>query len=114
MARHGYGRVTATLCSPHRGRRAIMPDAAGAPPCSRQNAFPSAAMSRPTTLPRRELLRLGACGALGLSLPRLLRADARAGAEPAVRSCVLFLLHGGPSQLDVWDLKPAAPAEIRG
>jgi hypothetical protein len=27
---------------------------------------------------------------------------------------VLFLLHGGPSQLDIWDLKPEAPAEVRG
>jgi hypothetical protein len=27
---------------------------------------------------------------------------------------VLFLLHGGPSQLDIWDMKPAAPAEVRG
>src|SRR5262249_9242350 len=33
---------------------------------------------------------------------------------PVARSCVLFLLHGGPSQLDVWDLKPAAPVEVRG
>ncbi|HMC63310.1 MAG TPA: DUF1501 domain-containing protein, partial [Gemmataceae bacterium] len=30
------------------------------------------------------------------------------------KSCVVFLLHGGPSQLDVWDMKPAAPPEIRG
>ncbi len=49
---------------------------------------------------------------LGLSLPRLLRADVQVA--PAARSCVLFLLHGGPSQLDIWDLKPAAPAEVRG
>jgi hypothetical protein len=27
---------------------------------------------------------------------------------------VLFLLHGGPSQLDIWDMKPLAPAEVRG
>jgi hypothetical protein len=27
---------------------------------------------------------------------------------------VLFLLHGGPSQLDIWDMKPAAPVEVRG
>jgi hypothetical protein len=57
---------------------------------------------------RRDWLRLGA---LGLSLPGLLRA-----ADPAapVRSCVLFLLHGGPSQLDTWDMKPSAPPEVRG
>src|SRR5262249_30689854 len=33
---------------------------------------------------------------------------------PLARSCVLFVLHGGPSQLDTWDLKPGAPAEVRG
>jgi hypothetical protein len=47
-------------------------------------------------------------------LPRLLRAETSSGQAPAARSCVLFLLHGGPSQLDTWDMKPAAPAEIRG
>src|SRR5439155_16268514 len=30
------------------------------------------------------------------------------------KSVVLFLLHGGPSQLDIWDMKPAAPPELRG
>ncbi|HEV3143440.1 MAG TPA: DUF1501 domain-containing protein [Gemmataceae bacterium] len=62
---------------------------------------------------RRRLLQLGGLGALGLSLPRLLHA---AEQKPAAvkRSCVLFLLHGGPSQLDIWDMKPGAPAEIRG
>jgi hypothetical protein len=63
---------------------------------------------------RRALLRLGGLGMLGLSLPQLLRADAAGGTKPIAKSCVLFLLHGGPSQLDVWDLKPAAPPEIRG
>jgi hypothetical protein len=58
---------------------------------------------------RRDWLRLGA---FGLTLPRLLRAAAP-GRAPA-RSCVLFLLHGGPSQLDTWDLKPSAPPEVRG
>jgi hypothetical protein len=67
--------------------------------------------SRPG-LGRRAWLQLGGLGLLGLSLPRLLRAEPTAGA-PA-RSCVLFLLHGGPSQLDTWDLKPEAPAEVRG
>jgi Protein of unknown function (DUF1501) len=63
---------------------------------------------------RRDWLRLGGLGLLGLSLPRLLRADTAARRAPAARSCVLFLLHGGPSQLDTWDLKPDAPAEVRG
>ena len=63
---------------------------------------------------RREWLCLGSLGWLGLSLPGL-RGVAGAGRRtPAARSCVLLLLHGGPSQLDIWDMKPAAPAEVRG
>ena len=54
---------------------------------------------------RRAWLRLGV-GAFGLSLPQLLQATTP---STPVRSCVLFLLHGGPSQLDTWDMKPAAP-----
>jgi hypothetical protein len=65
------------------------------------------------SLTRRRCLQLGGLGALGLSLPHLLRAEER-HRPPAVRSCVLFLLHGGPSQLDIWDMKPSAPAEVRG
>jgi hypothetical protein len=63
---------------------------------------------------RRDWLRLGGLGALGLSLPGLLRAGESARKEPAARSCVLFLLHGGPSQLDTFDMKPDAPDNIRG
>jgi hypothetical protein len=63
---------------------------------------------------RREWLRLGGLGMLGLSLPQLLHAEAAARRTSAARSCVLFLLHGGPSQLDIWDMKPAAPVEVRG
>jgi hypothetical protein len=51
---------------------------------------------------------------MGLSLPRLLQAQELGGRRPLVRSCVLFLLHGGPSQLDIWDMKPLAPVEVRG
>jgi Protein of unknown function (DUF1501) len=64
-------------------------------------------------LTRRQLLQLGGLGLTGLSLPRLLAAET-ARRRPLARSCVLFLLHGGPSQLDTWDMKPSAPAEIRG
>jgi hypothetical protein len=63
---------------------------------------------------RRQWLQLGGLGLMGLSLPGLLRAEnSRRSAAPA-RSCVLLLLHGGPSQLDTWDMKPDAPAEVRG
>ena len=63
---------------------------------------------------RRDWLRLAGLGAFGLSLPGLLRAGASSRREPPARSCVLFLLHGGPSQLDTWDMKPDAPDNIRG
>jgi hypothetical protein len=70
----------------------------------------------PLRLTRREVLQVGAIGLLGLSLPRLLRAEARPAARPAAAAdaCILIFLNGGPSHLDMWDMKPAAPVEIRG
>lgn len=62
---------------------------------------------------RRQILQAGAIGYLGLSLPRLLRADA-ARTTASADSCILVFLNGGPSHLDMWDMKPDAPAEIRG
>ena len=73
-------------------------------------------MSRipPCTRTRREWLRLGGLGVFGLSLPDLLQAGAASPQGSTPRSCVLFLLHGGPSQLDTWDMKPTAPDNVRG
>src|SRR5436190_7366422 len=54
---------------------------------------------------------------LGLSLPRLLRAQEHArglGQNASADACILIFLNGGPSHLDMFDLKPAAPVEIRG
>jgi hypothetical protein len=67
-------------------------------------------------LKRRELLKAGALGVLGLSLADLQRMEARAAEEPAARakSVILLWLWGGPSQLETFDLKPAAPIEYRG
>lgn len=61
------------------------------------------------------MIEIGGCAALGLGLPRLLRAadDGRAPA-PTADACILIFLNGGPSHLDMWDMKPDAPAEIRG
>jgi hypothetical protein len=65
---------------------------------------------------RRQLLQIGSAGVIGLDLPRLLRADqARpASLTPTANACIIIFLNGGPSHLDMWDLKPDAPAEIRG
>ena len=68
---------------------------------------------------RRRSLQAGALALTGLGLPGLLRAR-----EPVqqsgpngfgrAKSCILIFLWGGPSQLDTWDPKPAAPEDIRG
>jgi hypothetical protein len=67
---------------------------------------------------RRQLLQVGVLSPLGLSLPGLLhleaRADPRRDRRGRTKSCIFLFLYGGPSQLDTWDMKPSAPAEIRG
>jgi uncharacterized protein (DUF1501 family) len=65
---------------------------------------------------RRELLRVGSLGLLGLGLPELLRARAAAPAKRTrkARACILLFMWGGPAQQDTWDPKPDAPAEYRG
>src|SRR5688572_8773284 len=67
-------------------------------------------------LSRRDFLRVGAVGGFGLSLPLLLERRAAAASTPGfgrAKRCVLLFLTGGPSQLDTWDMKPDAPAEVR-
>lgn len=68
-------------------------------------------------LTRREALRAGGLGFLGLTLADLL-AQASPSAKPAAnfgraRSCILLYLYGAPSQLETFDLKPDAPADFR-
>lgn len=66
---------------------------------------------------RRRMLRFGGTGFLsGLSLPLMLQLQAQAATvRPArAKACIFFMLEGGPSHIDMWDLKPDAPAEIRG
>jgi hypothetical protein len=63
---------------------------------------------------RRQLLRIGGLGTAGLSLSNILRAEASGAAPSKIKSCILLFYYGGPCQLDTWDLKPHAPAEVRG
>ena len=68
-------------------------------------------------LTRRRLLQVGTAGYLGLNLGGLWRAQAAGPTRPTanpVRACILVFYYGGPSHLDTYDLKPAAPAEVRG
>src|SRR5436305_5178484 len=67
---------------------------------------------------RRNFLRVGG----GLALAGFLSPSHSVAAAPSgrilapgrARSCILVYLLGGPPHLDMWDLKPSAPAEIRG
>ncbi len=64
---------------------------------------------------RRQFLRAGFLGLGGLSLGDLLhRESIAATASGRKKSVILFFLHGGPSHLETYDLKPHATAEIRG
>src|ERR1700685_1851974 len=79
-------------------------------------------------IPRRDLLRAGGLSLFGLSCEALLRGRALAesrrtthSADPLparsfgrARSCILLFIWGGPAHQETWDLKPHAPAEIRG
>jgi uncharacterized protein (DUF1501 family) len=66
-------------------------------------------------LTRRDFLCAGAVPALGLSLPKLLQAKATEKSSPDHDvNCIFLFLVGGPSQLDTFDPKPDAPAEVRG
>jgi len=87
-------------------------------------------MSRPladhlSKLHRRDLLRAGSLGLFGLGLSDLMRYRAALAGENTPRTkqpasfgrakgCILLFMWGGPAHQDTWDLKPNAPAEIRG
>jgi uncharacterized protein (DUF1501 family) len=64
-------------------------------------------------LSRRDFLHAGALSYLGLTLPAWHAARASVGQDRDV-NCIMLFLVGGPSQLDTWDPKPNAPAEVRG
>jgi hypothetical protein len=67
---------------------------------------------------RRDFLRVGSAGLLGLALPDAFRAEslgleARASGRVAT-GVIQIWLSGGPSTIDIWDPKPEAPEKIRG
>jgi len=57
---------------------------------------------------RRSWLRIGGLALGGLALPEILRAEARSGASRPAKGIIMVLLPGGPSHLDMYDLKPDA------
>lgn len=65
-------------------------------------------------LSRRTFLQAGALGIGGLTLPGLLRAEQQARGGSSERSVIMVYLSGGLAHQDTFDLKPNAPAEVRG
>jgi hypothetical protein len=65
-------------------------------------------------LSRRAFLQVGGLALGGLSLPQLLRAEAQAGIRNSHKAVIMVFLSGGPPHQDMVDLKPDAPAEVRG
>src|SRR5260370_11597570 len=71
--------------------------------------------------PRRELLRVGGAGLLGLNLPEFLSWKASAAAKVeskgkafgAAKSVIMLFLQGGPSHIDIWAPKPNPPSNVR-
>jgi hypothetical protein len=71
---------------------------------------------------RRDFIKVGSAGLLGLTLPQLLKFESKAQAQgqapsPANRratSVIMVWLAGGPATIDMWDLRPNAPENIRG
>jgi hypothetical protein len=68
---------------------------------------------------RRDMLKIGSAGLLGMTLPDILRMEAQAkaaksGNKAKATSVIMVWLAGGPATIDMWDLKPGAPEGIRG
>jgi uncharacterized protein (DUF1501 family) len=76
--------------------------------------MPTATLTHPPlTSTRRDFLRVGTLALGGLGLNELLAAREASGASRADTSVILLYLHGGPSQLETYDLKPDAPSDYR-
>jgi hypothetical protein len=65
-------------------------------------------------LTRRSFLQIGGLALGGLSLPSLLRAEHQAGVRRSHKAVIMVYLSGGLAHQDTFDLKPDAPAEVRG
>ncbi len=63
---------------------------------------------------RRDFLKVGGLALGGLSLPDVLRAEARAGTGKSHKAVIMIFLPGGPPHQDMVDMKPDAPSGVRG
>lgn len=77
----------------------------------RQSATPSFCDG----MSRRAMLQVGGLASLGLTLPKLLAATSKPqGTFGRAKRVLMLFMWGGPSHIDLFDMKPEAPAEIRG
>ena len=78
---------------------------------------PDTLLSRVSHVNRRDLLRVGGAGMLGLNLPGLLRAEdpqsQPLGKKTRAKSVIFLFQWGGPSHVDTFDMKPDAPDGYR-
>src|SRR5688572_12740534 len=63
---------------------------------------------------RRGFLQIGGAALGGIALNQILAMESRAGIGKSNKAIINVYLPGGPPHQDMWDLKPNAPAEIRG
>ncbi len=66
---------------------------------------------------RRSFLQVGATALTGMTLPHLLKLEAAGAVDRSrarIKNCITIFLVGSPGHLDTWDMKPDAPAEVRG
>jgi hypothetical protein len=64
---------------------------------------------------RRDFLTLGSLGIGGLTLEQMLRLQAHGAVDaPTPKAVIWIYMFGGPSHIDMYDMKPNAPSEIRG
>ena len=83
-------------------------------PLARQHSFACTGFHA-AGLSRRAMLKVGGVGLLGLTLPKLLRAaEQKKGPNARAKSVIFLYQFGGPSHIDMFDMKPDAPEAVRG
>lgn len=93
-----------------------------APSLTLRNSMALSICSERNRISRRGMLRAGVLGMSGLSLAELLRqrslaetsSEMQAGSLSKNTAVIFLFLHGGPSQLETYDMKPSAPSEVSG
>ena len=63
---------------------------------------------------RRSWLQIGSLAMGGLALPQILQGESQGGRRKRIKGVIMVILPGGPTHLDMYDLKPDGPVEIRG